>query len=671
MDGSVVIGTRLDTSELEKQLNDEKKELERYKNESEKLTTTKAKLEIDSQKTLNDLEKIDNSLSILEQKIKDMESYNLPENLVGRTDYQELINKRQELNSKAELYLGKLEDIRAKQNEINGKTEENVKGQERLRQSIERTSQELGKSRGVDNITKSIDSAGKSLKGVITSTIRWGLAIFGVRSAYMFVRQAMSTLSQYDDQMATNIEYIRYLLASTLKPVIEYIIQLAYKLLAYINYIAGAWFHVNLFANASTEAFQNQNKALGGSVKKAKELKKTLTGFDEMNVLQDNGDVSSGGGGGGVKLPSFPAMEDVEIPKWVQWIVDHKDELIAGILGIAAALGALKLGLGGIMALGIGLLVAGVVYAVMSLLDYLKDPTWENFGKIIQGIGVALIGLGLIISGPAGLIVGIIGGVVLLYGTIIKYWEDIKAMWETAIKWLESKSESVHKFFGDKIGDWYDTFVKILGFMLEGWDNTFTTIKGIFDEFIKLVKNIINGDWKSAWKNAWNIITMYFDMIHKNITLTLKSIWEAVKTTAIHVGSSLWGVIKGTINGILYQVEEAINSPLKALNKALNVINKIPGVSISSVKMIKVPRLAKGGIINMPGKGIPVGGAIAGERGAEGVIPLTDSQQMALLGEAIGKYITINANITNTMNGRVISRELKKVQNDSDFAYNR
>ena len=35
------------------------------------------------------------------------------------------------------------------------------------------------------------------------------MAIFGVRSAYMAVRSAMSTLSQYDEQMATNVEYIR------------------------------------------------------------------------------------------------------------------------------------------------------------------------------------------------------------------------------------------------------------------------------------------------------------------------------------------------------------------------------------------------------------------------------------------------------------------------------
>lgn len=62
--------------------------------------------------------------------------------------------------------------------------------------------------------------------------------------------------------------------------------------------------------------------------------------------------------------------------------------------------------------------------------------------------------------------------------------------------------------------------------------------------------------------------------------------------------------------------------------------------------------------------------AVGGEAGREGVIPLTDSQAMETLGEAIGRYITINANITNTMNGRVLSRQIQQIQNERSFAYN-
>jgi hypothetical protein len=83
-----------------------------------------------------------------------------------------------------------------------------------------------------------------------------------------------------------------------------------------------------------------------------------------------------------------------------------------------------------------------------------------------------------------------------------------------------------------------------------------------------------------------------------------------------------------------------------------------------------LPKLAVGGIINNPGMGVAYNGAIIGERGAEAVVPLTDSQQMSLLGETIGRYITVNATIVNQMNGRVISKELQQIRNEEDFQFN-
>ena len=95
----------------------------------------------------------------------------------------------------------------------------------------------------------------------------------------------------------------------------------------------------------------------------------------------------------------------------------------------------------------------------------------------------------------------------------------------------------------------------------------------------------------------------------------------------------------------------------------------MPGINITKLSTFNLPRLKSGGIINQPGRGVPLG--IGGEAGKEGVIPLTDSQAMEELGSAIGRYITINATLINQMNGRTISRELKKVQNESAFATNR
>ena len=49
MDGWVVVGTKLDTKQLEKDLKQAERRLEQYEKEAEKLTKSKAKAEIDLQ----------------------------------------------------------------------------------------------------------------------------------------------------------------------------------------------------------------------------------------------------------------------------------------------------------------------------------------------------------------------------------------------------------------------------------------------------------------------------------------------------------------------------------------------------------------------------------------------------------------------------------------------
>ena len=118
-------------------------------------------------------------------------------------------------------------------------------------------------------------------------------------------------------------------------------------------------------------------------------------------------------------------------------------------------------------------------------------------------------------------------------------------------------------------------------------------------------------------------------------------------------------------------LSKALEKMAKKGNVDINVrTSYVGGGSRAKGGIYYPPRLASGGIISSPGQGVAYHGAFIGERGAEAVVPLTDSQQMELLGATIGKYITVNANIVNTMNGRVISRELKQIQNEEDFAFN-
>lgn len=482
----------------------------------------------------------------------------------------------------------------------------------------------------LSGVQAGIDNVNNGLNKTIKKVAKWGLAIFGVRSAYMAVRSAMSTISQYEDGMKNNIDYIKYALAYTLKPIVEWILNAVVKLLQYVNYIAKAWTGKNLFKTA--DAFKNAQKGAKGL---NKELQKTTASFDEMNVLQDT--KSGGGGGADITAPNIDltGMQG-EIPQWLKWIVDNKDLIIAALFGIAGGITAIKLGADLLMGLGIGLIIAGIVKMVKAIIDFIKDPSWDNFAKILEGLAVILTGVAIAMlavnaANPVAWIVLAIAAVVALAAVVIKNWDKIKEVL-------------------GKVGQW------------------------IYDHIIKPVADFFSGLWQGIkdgvgsavqWvKDKFKTIVDFF----RNLISKIIGLFKKIGTK---VGDAISGAFKAVINGVLKAIENILNFPIKSINKLINVINKVPGINLGTLPTFKLPRLAKGGIINQPGRGIPVGSAIGGERGQEGVIPLTDSQQMQLLGEAIGRYVTINANITNTMNGRVISRELQKVNNTNDFAFNK
>ena len=470
----------------------------------------------------------------------------------------------------------------------------------------------------LSGVQKSIENVGKSTSKVITKMGKWALGIFAIESAYGFVRQAMASVSEYNEQISSDVEYIRFAMASMLQPVIEGLISLAYKLLTYVNYIAKAWFGVDLFANASANAM---NK----SAKSAEKMKKSLAGFDEMNVLNDNGST----GAMGSVAPSFDlaSPEDVKIPSWIQWIADNKDIVIAGLMGISGALIAVHLGLTLIQGLGIGIILAGIVTLIQGIVDFIKDPSWTNFLTILQGIALVVSGIAVLLG---GWIVALASLGVAIVSYVIKNWDKVK----------EILSE---------VGSWvYDNIIKPVG-----------------DFFVGLWDGIVNGVKTAVqWvKGAFSSVVSFFSNLIQKILGLFKNI--GIKTANV-----IGGAFKTVINGVLKAIENILNFPIKSINKLIDVINAVPGINISTLPTFKLPRLAKGGIINQPGRGIPVGSAIGGERGQEGVIPLTDSQQMQLLGEAIGKYINLNATIPIYMGNRQIAREIKKINAQNDFAFN-
>ena len=549
----------------------------------------------------------------------------------------------------------KLESMKQKHDEISQKVSE-------YKQKIENVKMQKQVA-DVEKLKSGFNNVGSSIQGAVKHVARLALGIFGIRSAYMALRRASSNLASYDQQYATNLEYIRYALTQMIAPVLQWIVRLAATLLGYINAIVQAWFGINLFSRGSAENFNKMKAGASGVSKAVKQIKKDLAGFDEINKLTDQSDTGTSAGAGGVGMPSFNLSKmQGDPPKWLQWIIDHKDEILSTLAGIGAGLVFLKLGelakhLGlikgemlGIKALGFGVMVAGIIYTIQSLLKYLKDPSWENFGKVIQGIGIAIVGLGILIVNVPLIVAG---AIVLILGLLAKNWDKIREGFNKAIDWI--------KGLGDKACQWFfsniDTIKEKFGWLGVGITAVFVGaldwITKLVAGIVEVIRDLLDGLFKGTKRILDGIIQIFRGDFKSGIISILKGI-----------ANLIIGVLNGLISGI-----NAIIYPVRAIIAALGTVMG-KSWTVNSVKIPKIPYLKTGGIINMPNKGTLVGGAIAGESGREGVLPLTDQQAMSELGREIGRHVLVNLTNITTMNGRVISRELKQVQSEQEFAFN-
>jgi hypothetical protein len=616
MDGWVVIGTQLDTKQLEADLKNAKKELSQFQKEEEKLLREKGKVEL--------------SLSAYDEEKAKIKA-NTDELLKKAETESQVTNLLNMENIELEKLTQKYSKQFSSLDGINDKLKNNAVQQGVVNNKIEEANKKLSQAKGYKNVEQQIGKISDKTSNVVKQVGRWALAIFSVRSAYSFLSRASSTLAQYNKEYGANLEYIRYVLAQALAPVLQFLVNLAYKLLTYINYIAQAWFGVNLFSNASVKNFQK----MAGS---AASIKKSLqtTPFDEMNVLSDTS--SSGGAGGGIPSFDLAKPEDVPIPSWLQWIIDNKDIVLATLAGIATALLSIHFGLGLIKGLGIGLIITGAILLIQDLMDYfiLLDGSLENsgtdfedFGKIVTDIGLIIIGLGMTILGLPGIVAGVL---LFISGLVLQNWETIKGYLTAALDWIDEKLVWLEENFGHVGKVISGIFREVIGFVVNLFKGLFTSAKQIFDGILLLFK----GDFKNGF---------------------------------ISIGRGIFNLLITIINGFINGINAMI-APVRALIVGLGQVLG-QSFTMENIRIPNIPMLKVGGIVNMPGKGVPVGRARAGEAGAEGVLPLTDSQAMETLGEAIGRYITINANIVNNMNGRVISRQLQQIKGNQDFAYNK
>lgn len=302
----------------------------------------------------------------------------------------------------------------------------------------------LAKSIGRIALYRAVRSAIKNISSAaregIQNLVRYSAAMNSTDAA-----NANRTMSEY----ASTLQQVKNSIGAAVMPVLT-------ALLPLINTIASAFITaanaINMFFQALqgkgtfTKAKKNSvdyAKSLNTASGAAKELQKTLLGFDEINRLNDK---NSGGGGGASGVDYSDMFEEAQvsdkvkkIAEWTKKTIDKIKEFLTSAIGIlTTALGLFVIGAilafsGANIPLGLGMMVlGGVLFAkeIAAKWGSLSEEVKDSIMKIMLIVGGAVFAIGAILafSGaniPLGIGLMLTGAAIL--GTAAKLdWNRLK-----------------------------------------------------------------------------------------------------------------------------------------------------------------------------------------------------------------------------------------------------
>lgn len=177
-------------------------------------------------------------------------------------------------------------------------------------------------------------------------------------------------------------------------------------------------------------------------------------------------------------------------------------------------------------------------------------------------------------------------------------WTVIKAVWDTVSGYFSAVWETIKGIFsvvsavfhGDFSGAW-EAIKGIVGTWISYFQNIWNNIKNVFAS--------VGSFFSNSFQAAWNGIKSIFSNVagfFQNIWNTIKNMFTNIGTT---IGDAIGGAFRNVVNSIISFAENTINGFIRSINWAIDVINNIPGVNISRLNELNIPRL-KVGMANVP-----------------------------------------------------------------------
>ena len=407
---------------------------------------------------------------------------------------------------------------------------------------------------------------------------------------------------------------------------------------------------------------EDTSSGLDSADKSAKKLKRTLAGFDQLNVLStsDSGSSTSSGAGGGGDITGLANASYISTEEEVESGVSKADEYFKQVSEIYHKwfdnLPKLKINFDKEQALedikGIGLDVLNTI---------------SGLGSFVITIGINLandLDIGKLTNDFISLVKSVTGLASSLTDVLVPAFEKLYDIGlKPVVEWIGEKVHDAFKTLSGIIDDFakfvednaegFKAWGEILGVIAKAiWsiiepmaDAAWNTFKGlilaIYEVFKLLLKILLEvgkalvkvvKDPKQAWDDFKNYVGSFFDNMKNKAGSAVSGIKEAFKgipewfrttftkawTNVKNVFSKGGKVFTGIKDGILSGLKSVINALIRGINRVVAIpfnglnhaLNKLKNVKIlgrkpfskliGNISVPQIPMLAKGGVITSP-----------------------------------------------------------------------
>ena len=355
------------------------------------------------------------------------------------------------------------------------------------------------------------------------------------------VAKAFDSMSAHTLKLKNQLGSAFAEILTSLMPIIERLIALLTRAAdAIAQFFAALGGNTSYYRAVDASADMNENMQAGAGA--AKEFRKQLMGFDEINRLDKP---SNGGGSGGGNANQVGNMfEYVDLDAWTEKVAEFRDKVLEMWETIKT----------------------GVTNAWTFIKEHFDfGEFFNNLCEIIMGVVQFITGIfsgdwTTAFAGAARVVVGFNNIVIQLVGFV-------RAIYDSFFDWIINGVNNLFDWLESSTGDSFSAMRDALvGFAL--------SLRQLFDGVFDAVKQVLNG------------ISMFISGV---FTMDIGKAMDGIST-----------IISGAINAIISVVELNINMVIHAINSFLGfvqgIIGSLGGVFDKlTIPNISLPRFATGG----------------------------------------------------------------------------